>query len=257
MLPASVVICDERNAPVRLERIPAGTVSEVRDVMTTTVYAFDVNETLLDVAALDPLFTSIFGQSGVWREWFAQMLQSAFVATITDRYADFGRIGGAALEMLAARRGVTLRPEDFTDLREGMRHLPPHPEVPAALASLRDADLRLVALTNSTLEVAEAQLTNAGIRQMFDNVFSADSVQRLKPAPEPYGMVAERLGIALSEMTLVAAHTWDIAGAANAGCATAFIARPGMVADPLAAPPGVTGADLAEVAQRILASLGE
>ena len=66
--------------------------------MATTVYAFDVNETLLDVAALDPLFTRIFGQSGVWREWFAQMLQSAFVATITNHYADFGRIGGAALE---------------------------------------------------------------------------------------------------------------------------------------------------------------
>jgi len=224
--------------------------------MTTTVYAFDVNETLLDVAALDPLFTRIFGQSGVWREWFAQMLQSAFVTIITEQYADFGRIGGAALQMVAARRGVALRPEDMTDLREGMRRLPAHPEVPSALARLRDAGLRLVALTNSTLEVAEAQLTNAGIRDLFEQVFSADRVHRLKPAPEPYRMVAEQLGVALSEVTLVAAHAWDIAGAASAGCATAFIARPGLVADPLAASPDITGADLSEVVQRILASRG-
>jgi 2-haloacid dehalogenase len=224
--------------------------------MATRVYAFDVNETLLDVSALDPLFVRVFSASGVWREWFAQMLQSAFVATITDRYADFGRIGGAALQMVAARRGVTLRPEDGADLRERMRHLPAHPEVPAALASLRNAGLRLVALTNSTLEVGEAQLTNAGIRTMFEQVFSADSVRRLKPTPEPYRMVAGRMGVALGEVTLVAAHAWDIAGAASAGCGTAFIARPGMVVDPLAPAPDIIGADLTEVAQRILATHG-
>lgn len=225
-------------------------------MMATAVYAFDVNETLLDVAALDPLFTRVFGENGVWREWFAQMLQSAFVATITDRYADFGRIGGAAMQMLAARRGVALRPEDIAELREGMRRLPAHPEVPVALASLRDAGLRLVALTNSTMEVAEAQLTNAGIRGMFEQVFSADTVRRLKPAPEPYRMVAERMGVALGEVTLVAAHAWDIAGAASAGCQTAFVARPGMVADPLAPAPNISGADLLEVARRILQTRG-
>jgi 2-haloacid dehalogenase len=224
--------------------------------MATTVYAFDVIETLLDVTALDPLFTRLFGQSNVWREWFAQLLQSAFVATITGQYADFGRIGGAALQMVAARRGVTLRSEDPARLREELRHLPAHPEVPVALARLRDAGLRLVALTISTLDTAESQLANAGIRGMFEQIFSADSVRQLKPAPEPYRMVAERLGVPISDVTLVAAHAWDIAGAASAGCGTAFVARPGMVVDPLVAPPNITGGDLAEVAQRILVAHG-
>src|SRR5215472_16784017 len=169
--------------------------------MAKAVYAFDVSETLLDVSALNPLFTRLFGQSDVWREWFAQLLQSAFVATITGRYMDFGRIGGAALQLVAARRGVTLRPEDPASLREQIRHLPAHLEVPAALASLRDAGLRLVALTNSTLDTAEAQLVHAGIRELFEHVFSADSVRRLKPAPEPYRMVAERLGVPIGDVT--------------------------------------------------------
>lgn len=222
--------------------------------MTTAVYAFDVNETLLDVAALEPLFTRIFGQGGVRREWFAQLLQSAFVSIITGTYADFGKIGGTALEMVAARHGVTLRAEDFADLREGMRRLPAHPEVAEALASLHAAGLRLVSLTNSTAEVGEAQLTNAGIRPLFEQVFSADSVQRLKPAPDPYHLVAAQMGVAISQVTLVAAHAWDIAGAASAGCKTAFIARPGMVVDPLAPAPDILGANLTEVAQRILAT---
>lgn len=225
--------------------------------MSTGVYAFDVNETLLDVAALEPLFEEIFGDRAARREWFTQMLQSAFVTTITRRYVDFGQLGGAALEMVAARHSASLRPEHRTALSEGMRHLPAHPEVLEALASMRRAGVRLVALTNSTQEVAEAQLRNAGIRDQFEHVFSADTVRRLKPAPEPYKLVAERLNLPIGDVTLVAAHTWDIAGAASAGCQTAFVARPGMVVDPLATPPTVTGADLMEVAQRILATQGQ
>jgi 2-haloacid dehalogenase len=38
--------------------------------------------------------------------WFGQLLQSAMVATITDRYSDFGTVGRAALDMTAARLGV-------------------------------------------------------------------------------------------------------------------------------------------------------
>ena len=51
----------------------------------------------------------------------------------------------------------------------------------------------------------------------------------------------------------MAAHAWDIAGTLRAGCAAAFVARPGMVLDPLVEEPGVVGADLAEVADGILA----
>jgi 2-haloacid dehalogenase len=38
----------------------------------------------------------------------------------------------------------------------------------------------------------------------------------------------------------------------RAGCAAAFMARPGMVLDPLTESPDVTGADLREVAEKIL-----
>jgi 2-haloacid dehalogenase len=53
---------------------------------------------------------------------------------------------------------------------------------------------------------------------------------------------------------LVAAHAWDVAGAMRAGCAAAFVARPGMVLDPLAEPPDVVGTDLSAVAASIIAA---
>lgn len=220
------------------------------------VCVFDVNETLLDLRALDPAFAELFGDAAVRREWFAQMIQSALVATVTGAYAPFGQIGDAALSMVAARRGVALADDARRRLLGGMRSLPPHPEVRPALERLRAAGVRLATLTNSTAEVAEAQLSNAGLSELFELRLSADTVRRLKPAPEPYQMAAEQLGVDLGAIRLIAAHAWDIAGARRAGCAAAFVARPGMVLDPLAPTPEIVGADMHAVVEQILASEG-
>ena len=216
------------------------------------ICVFDVNETLLDLGALDPHFERAFGNASVRRAWFMQVLQSALVATVTGAYSDFGTIGGAALEMVAEREGVDLSGEEKQKILGGMRELPPHPEVAESLDRLREAGLRLATLTNSTKQVAEAQMENSGIGDYFEQILSADDVKRLKPAPEPYRMAAGSLGVGLEGIRLVAAHAWDVAGAMRAGCAAAFVARPGMVLDPLVERPDVIGVDLREVAESIL-----
>ena len=216
------------------------------------VQVFDVNETLLDLAALDPHFQRIFGDAGVRVAWFEQMIQSALVATVTGVYHQFGSLAMAALETTAERAGVELADDDKEAVAAQMRQLPAHPEVAGALRRLRDAGLRLASLTNSTEQVARAQLEHAGLLDAFELVLSADTVRRLKPAPEPYLMAAERLGVAVGDVRLIAAHAWDVAGAARAGCATAFVARPGKVLDPLVERPEIIGANLAEVADAIL-----
>jgi 2-haloacid dehalogenase len=220
------------------------------------VQVFDVNETLLDLAAMDPHFERIFGDPGMRVAWFGQMISSALVATVTGTYHPFGAHAMAALKMTADQAGVTLADDDKEAVAGQLRRLPAHPEVPGALRRLGDAGLRLAALTNSTEEVARAQLEHAGLIDLFELVLSADTVGRLKPAPEPYWMAAQRLGVAVDQVRLVAAHAWDVAGAARAGCATAFVARPGRVLDPLVERPGIVGADLAEVAEAILAVEG-
>ncbi len=216
------------------------------------VCVFDVNETLLDLAALDPHFERIFGDASVRRLWFNQMLQSALVATVTDAYTTFGEAAGAALQMTAERQGVEVSDEDRQSIVGGLRELPPHPEVADALDRLRDAGFRLATLTNSTQEVAEAQIRNSGLADRFEEILSADTAKRLKPAPAPYRMAARKLGIPERELRLVAAHAWDIAGALRAGCAAAFVARQPF--DPLVERPDVVGKDLGEVADGIIAA---
>jgi len=96
-------------------------------------------------------------------------------------------------------------------------------------------------------------MRNAGLTAYFEQILSADSVRRLKPAPEPYLMAADRLGVPPAGVRLVAAHYWDIAGALRVGFAAAFVARAGQVLDPLAPRPDVVGADLRAVADQIIA----
>ena len=218
-----------------------------------TVLVFDVNETLLDLAALDPLFDDLLGDAALRPQWFASMLQLSFVAGLTGQYVDFSTAQRGALQMTAARAGKQLSTEEVETVVNAMRRLPPHPDVPPALTRLRDAGVRLTALTNSVLDVANAQLSNAGIANDFEAIFSADEVRALKPASAPYRMVADRCGVDIGDLCLIAAHPWDVSGAMAAGAQAAFVARGGVVPSPLGPQPAFTGTDLSEVADALLA----
>jgi 2-haloacid dehalogenase len=222
--------------------------------VATRVIAFDVNETLLDLRPLDPVFEGLFGDASLRAQWFAQMLQVAFVGAITNRYVDFTTAQRAALDMVAQRRDVTLPPDAGDRVTATMRELPAHPEVADALSRMRSDGHELAALSNSTLEVEEAQLAHAGLTERFDAILSADTVRALKPRREPYELVARTFSVRVADVTLVAAHAWDVAGALAAGCRAAFVARPGMPRNPIDPEPDFLGADLDEIGDQIRAA---
>ena len=57
------------------------------------VILFDVNETLLDLSVLQPHFERVFGDSSVMAQWFAVLLHTSVVTTVTDAYENFGASG--------------------------------------------------------------------------------------------------------------------------------------------------------------------
>ncbi len=221
--------------------------------MPREVLAFDVNETLLDLRALDAPFTAAFGDASLRPVWFQTMLQIAFVGGVTGEYIDFSSAQEAALSLIAGRVGKKLDAQQTEAILGGMRRLPAHQEVTSALRTLKDAGFRQVTLTNSPLGVVRAQLEYAGLADLFDDVLSADEVRRLKPAAAAYQLVGDRLGVPLTEVRLVAAHAWDVAGALAAGCKAAFVARPGAALYPSSPRPDIIGPDLTTIAQQLLA----
>ena len=217
------------------------------------VIIFDLMGTLLDLRALDTYFERFFDNAAAREEWFAQTLQLAMAAVLTNAYEDFGVQTDTGLEMTARHYKVSMLGEEKNLILGALRKLRPYPEVSQNLQRLRNAGLRLAILTNSTEQAAEAQLAYAGLREHFEQVISADEIHCFKPAPEVYHLAAKRLNVEPGQMRLVAAYDWDVTGALRAGCAAAFVARPGQVMNPFGPQPDVKGADLGEVVEKILA----
>lgn len=216
---------------------------------------FDVNETLLDVRALLPRFESALGDGSLLPMWFGQMLRNSLVATVTATYAPFDVQGTDALVTVAARAGIEISWDDASEVVAGMTELPPHPEVEEGLSELLGAGCELVTLTNSSPEMVEAQIENAGLARYFSSLYSVEPTGRFKPHPAPYLSVIHQRRIAPPDAWMVAAHDWDVIGAKRVGMHGAFVARSGRPYSSLGDPPDVVGPDLVAVAQALLGRL--
>ncbi|MCG6112222.1 MAG: hypothetical protein MEQ74_08565 [Paracoccus sp.] len=92
------------------------------------ILVFDVNETLLDLDHLCPLFHDIFGDGSVMREWFGQLILYSQTLTISGLRSDFGALAVAVLRMTGEIRGVAISEAEGCALRQAIGSMPAHPD---------------------------------------------------------------------------------------------------------------------------------
>ena len=68
-------------------------------------------------------------------------------------------------------------------------------------------------------------LDGGTLGSLFESIISADEVRRPKPDPSRYWRALERSGVPAPSACFVAAHAWDIQGAAAVGLSTIWISR--------------------------------
>ena len=186
---------------------------------------FDVNETLLDLNILEPLFANIFTTPGRMREWFAQVILYSEALSLAGRYVPFGTLGGGVLRMLGEIHGVAVTDDHVRQLGTLITDMPVHADVADGLAVLKDAGFSIVALTNSPKSAGPDPLDKAGLGPMFDQRFTVDTVQRFKPTPATYRLVQDTMKSDPDMTWLIAAHTWDMIGAQSFGWKAALVTR--------------------------------
>ncbi|MFW2589909.1 haloacid dehalogenase type II [Sagittula sp. SSi028] len=225
-----------------------------RNPVSTLV--FDVNETLLDIATLEPLFQRLFGNANVLREWFAELILYSQTITLSGLYTPFGDLAGGVLRMVAENRRVAVSEDDVAELKSLIGSMPAHPEVKPALTRLREAGFKLVTLTNSAPSPSPTPLEKAGIASLFDGHFSVADVGKFKPHRATYQFVADKMDVGTSDMCMVACHIWDIIGAQAAGCQGAFIVRPhnSVLNIPEVPKPDFSSAELVDLADQIISA---
>jgi beta-phosphoglucomutase len=138
-----------------------------------------------------------------WACW-AEMLATVDLTLTWEYYRD-SCIGIDDRDMLRVMAKQADPPRDWDSLwalypekkrlfQERMT-CPPFEAALVAMLPELHRDYRLAVVSSSSASEIEPLLVAAGIREHFDTIVGGEMVKRHKPAPEPYLLAAERLGV--------------------------------------------------------------
>ena len=109
------------------------------------------------------------------------------------------------------------------DLNRVWHRLSPWPDAVEGLTRIRRKYI-IVTLSNGNVALLVNMAKQAGLP--WDCVLSAELARQYKPDPAVYQMAGELLGLPISQVMMVAAHTNDLLAAQKVGMQTAFVRRP-------------------------------
>jgi len=212
------------------------------------VVAFDVNETLLDLAPVAATLIELGQPEHLLPTIFGRTLLTGFAGTVTGTWFPFRQAFDAALAQL-----TDLSAGDRSRVADAFKELAPHPDVEPALRRLAEAGVRAVTLSQGSPGVAEAGLERGGVAALVERSMSSESIGAWKPAREVYLWAAGACGVAPDRLALVAAHGWDVQGAQRAGLTGAWIPRTERVYPSVYDEAHVQGEDLPSAVEALLA----
>ena len=128
------------------------------------------------------------------------------------------------LERILPRFGIgTLEDSSLENLNLAWHRLDAWPDVPQGLARLRHAFLVAPVSNGNIALMVDLARRN---RLHWDAILGAEVAGDYKPKPRVYLAAAEAFNLKQSECMMVAAHSSDLAAAAQCGLKTAHVARP-------------------------------
>jgi 2-haloacid dehalogenase len=212
------------------------------------VIAFDVNETLLDLAPVRAALIEAGEPDTLLPAVFARTLLTGIAGTAVGSWCRFRDAFDTALAQES-----DLGPNERAGVLGAFGELSPHPDVEPALRRLAEGGIRVVTLTHGSPGVAEAGLERGGISPLVERSLSSEAIKAWKPAREVYLWAAGTCGVVPDRMALVAAHGWDVLGAQRAGLTGAWFPRSERVYPAVYEAPHVTAGGLAGVVDALLA----
>ncbi|MFD2092824.1 HAD-IA family hydrolase [Blastococcus deserti] len=212
------------------------------------VVAFDVNETLLDLAPVRAALVEAGEAESLLSTVFARTLLTGFAAAATGTWCRFRDAFDAALAQESE-----LTDERRSAVADAFKELSPHPDVEPALRRLAGAGIRVVTLSHGSPGVAEAGLARGGVTPLVERTLTSEAIRAWKPSREVYLWAAGTCDVAPDRMALVAAHGWDVLGAQRAGLTGAWFPRSERAYPAVYERPHVAGGDLGAVVEALLA----
>lgn len=208
----------------------------------------DVYDTLLDMTLVERKVNELMDNKRGYRIWFEIFMQYSFVDNCMVQFNPFVDIASATLQMAAKLFNRSVSAYETLHTISLLSHLPLREGISQGLSMLYDQQYKLAAVTNAPYNLVIDRMERTGLISYFEEVLSAEAVEKYKPCKEVYEWAAGKLGVACSEVLFVSAHGWDIAGAANAGMSTAYLRSSVEMLYPLAPAPFIVKDNLEELA---------
>jgi 2-haloacid dehalogenase len=212
------------------------------------VVAFDVNETLLDLAPVRAALVELGQPADLLGTVFARTLLTGFATAAAGTWCRFRDAFDAALAQVS-----DLDAAARSDVADAFGELSPHPDVEPALRALAAAGVRAITLSHGSPGIAEAGLARGGITPLVERSLSSEAIRAWKPAREVYLWAAGTCRVAQERMALVAAHGWDVHGAQRAGLTGAWFPRSERSYPAVYEAPHVSATDLGGAVEGLLA----
>jgi len=208
---------------------------------------FDAYGTLFDVHSVIATCNQHFPEQGpaLSKAWRAKQLEYTWLRSLMGRYEDFWQVTEAALVFACKTLNLPCPPATRAELMEAYLHLDPYPEVLQSLKALSNYPLGI--LSNGSPRMLQAAVESAGLRGIFSQVLSVDTVKIYKPGPRVYELASQKMGVAASAIGFVSSNSWDVIGAKAAGLWTCWVNRSGAPEDELGFPPDARANTLADL----------
>ncbi|MEW6494469.1 MAG: HAD family hydrolase [Cyanobacteriota bacterium] len=211
--------------------------------------AFDIIGTCFSLDKPRQRLVKLGAPSYALELWFAQSLRDAFALSHAGSYQPLKQVLEAELPRTLKLLGIEADTQQRSHIVKTFSELELQPSALEAFGILTTAGWRLVALTNGSEDSTHKLLERANALQYFDNIFSCDAIEKTKPHPDVYAIPKQDVK---GNFWMIAAHAWDIAGAACAGLRTVFITQEEKDYLSVYPQPEVIASNLVEAANQIV-----
>ena len=147
------------------------------------------------------------------------------------RHKDFWQITEDSLDKSMKVFGVNMGMKN--DLLNLYKVLSTYPEVKEVLENLKKKNFKLAILSNGTPALLEELVQSNHLKDLFDDLFSIESVKIYKPDSKVYDLPVKKYKIKPEEMTFLSSNTWDVSGAGNFGYNSIWVNRNNSIFDNL------------------------
>ena len=186
---------------------------------------FDVNETMFSLNRISNIFDKFGLPNYSTSIWFSNVLKEGFASINYSNFNSFKKICVNELQRLFLKFKFRYTKEHIDKVINEFSQLDVHEDVKVSVKLLYKYNIKIVTLTNGSKENTLKLLKKNKLSKYIKRCFSIDEIKLWKPNKKTYLYVCKEMRILPSNALMIAAHSWDVTGAKNAGLKTAYITR--------------------------------